>query len=227
MTRLPETSRDVVVWDFNGTLIDDVELVVRSVNGQLARRGLPPLTVERYRELFGFPVADYYGRIGLDPSAESVEELSSEFHDAYVPAFMDCPLHDGVVDALERFKARGVRQFVLSAMEEGLLCSAIEHLEIAGFFEAVYGLAHRKGDSKIDRGRELLADHDIRPDTGLLIGDTDHDAEVAAALGLSVVLIAQGHQSEERLRKMDRPLYRSVRDWSRADRMGNAHSKST
>jgi phosphoglycolate phosphatase len=227
MTRLPETRHALVVWDFNGTLIDDVELVVRSVNVQLAKRRLPLLTVERYRELFGFPVADYYRRIGLDPSAESMEVLSSEFHDAYVPGLMGCPLHAGVVDALERFRALGERQFVLSAMEEGLLRLAIEHLGIAEFFEAVYGLAHLEADSKITRGRELLANHDIRPETGLLIGDTDHDAEVAAALGLSVVLIAQGHQSEERLRKMDRPVYRSVRDWYRADRMGNAHSKST
>ena len=197
----PWSDRDleVVIWDFNGTLIDDVDPVVRSVNVQLAKRGLPLLTIERYREVFGFPVADYYWVIGFDPEVESMSELSAEFHDAYAPGLMECPLHDGVADALVAFRNAGLRQFVLSAMEEALLRSAVDRLGIAGFFDAVYGLAHLEADSKISRGRELLADHDVGPESALLIGDTDHDAEVADALGVSVVLIAQGHQAAARL----------------------------
>ncbi len=191
---------DTVVWDFNGTLIDDVGPVVRSVNAQLEKRSLPRLTVERYREVFGFPVADYYRTIGLDPTAEPIDALSGEFHTAYVPMLMDCPLHDGVVAVLERFRDAGARQFVLSAMEEAALRAVVEHLGIAGFFEAVYGLAHLNADSKLSRGRELLHDYNIRPERALLIGDTDHDGEVAEALGLVVVLVAGGHQSESRLR---------------------------
>ncbi len=199
---IPWSARDleVAIWDFNGTLIDDVDPVVRSVNVQLAKRGLPLLTIERYREVFGFPVADYYRKIGLDPEVESMSELSTEFHDAYVPGLMDCPLHDGVVDVLERFKEQGVRQFVLSAMEEELLRLAVERLGIRGYFVGIYGLEHLKGDSKISRGRDLLEDFDIEPSTALLIGDTDHDVEVAETLNLSAALVACGHQSEERLR---------------------------
>lgn len=208
----PWLARDLeaVVWDFNGTLIDDVDLVVRSVNAQLVKRGLPKLTVDRYRELFGFPVAHYYRLIGLDPSAESIEALSAEFHHAYAPGLIDCPLHDGVRCVVERFKEQAVHQFVLSAMEEGLLQRTIEEFGIADFFDAIYGLAHLKADSKISRGRELLAGHNIRPETALMIGDTDHDAEVADALGVPVVLVAQGHQSKARLHKMGCPVYRDM-----------------
>ena len=202
---------EAVIWDFNGTLIDDVDLVVRSVNVQLAKRGLTLLTIERYRDVFGFPVADYNRKVGLDPKAESMEALASEFHDEYVPGLPDCPLYDGVVDALERFKEKGARQFVLSAMEEELLRSTIERLRIHDYFEGVYGLEHFEGDSKLARAQELLRDFAIRPETALLIGDTDHDAEVAQALGLSVVLIAQGHQKKERLDKTGCPVYGSVR----------------
>jgi len=199
------------VWDFNGTLIDDLDLVIRSVNVQLARRGLPTLTREAYREVFGFPVADYNRRIGLDPDAESMSDLSAEFFDLYVPGLAECLLHDGVHDALVRCRDAGMRQFVLSAMEEGLLRRTIEHLGIARFFEAVYGLAHGEADSKISRARELLADHRIDPETALLIGDTDHDAEVAGKLGLAAALVAQGHQSERRLRATGCAVYGSVR----------------
>jgi len=213
---------DAVIWDFNGTLVDDVELVVRSVNVQLAKWGLPLLTVDRYREVFGFPVKAYYQEIGFDLETESMSDLSAEFVNVYVAGLMKCPPHDGVPDALVQFRNVGRRQFVLSAMEERLLLKTIEHLGIADFFDAIYGLAHLRADSKLSRGRQLLGDHDIRPETTLLIGDTDHDAEVADALGVSAVLIAQGHQSEARLRRAGHPVYRSVRDWLRAHRIGDA-----
>lgn len=207
---------EAVVWDFNGTLIDDVDLVVRSVNAQLARRELPRLTVERYRDVFGFPVADYYRRIGLDTDREPMSELSAEFFEAYTPGLPSCPLHDGVRRALAALGDAGVRQFVLSAMEERMLSATIEHLGIDGFFAAVYGLSHLEGDSKVERGRELLASFAIRPDSAILIGDTDHDAEVAQALGISVALIAGGHQSAARLRATGCPVYESFPDLAAA-----------
>ncbi len=206
---IPWSARDleVAIWDFNGTLIDDLDHVVHTVNVQLARRGLRTITVERYRAVFGFPVEEYYRRIGLDPSAESMAEMAAEFYEEYVPGLLDCALHAGAIEALVAFRNAGLRQFVLSAMEEALLRSAVDRLGIAGFFDAVYGLAHLEADSKISRGRELLGDHDVGPKSALLIGDTDHDAEVADALGVSVVLIAQGHQAAARLEATGRGVF--------------------
>ena len=60
-----------IIWDFNGTVLDDVEAGIRSVNDMLAARGLPVITsVAQYRELFSFPVIDYYRRLGLDVEKE-------------------------------------------------------------------------------------------------------------------------------------------------------------
>jgi len=203
-----------VVWDFNGTIVDDLDLVVRSVNVQSTKRGLSTLTTETYREVFGFPVKAFYQEIGFDLEAESMAKLSAEFHEVYASGLMACPLCDGTRAALTQFRESGVRQFVLSAMEEQLLLDTIEHLGIADFFDAVYGLAHLEADSKMSRGRALLADHGIQPDTALMIGDTDHDAEVAEVLGLSVVLVAQGHQSEERLLATGCAVFRTLQQAS-------------
>lgn len=207
---------DTVVWDFNGTLIDDLDLVVRSVNRQLAKRNLPSLTADAYRDVFGFPVQDYYRRIGVTFESETMADLSADFFAEYAPALKDCPLHDGALDTLRQLKTRGLRQFVLSAMEEGMLRSMIDHFGIAEFFADVYGLAHQKGDSKVSRGRELQQDFGIDPRTALLIGDTAHDAEVAETLGLSVALVSRGHQSTERLRETGYPVYESYRELSQA-----------
>ena len=207
---------DTVVWDFNGTLIDDLDLVVRSVNRQLAKRNLPSLTADAYRDVFGFPVQDYYRRIGVTFESETMADLSADFFAEYAPALKDCPLHDGALDTLRQLKTRGLRQFVLSAMEEGMLRSMIDHLGIPRFFTGIYGLAHQEGDSKVSRGRELQQDFDIDPRTALLIGDTAHDAEVAETLGLSVALVSRGHQSTERLRETGYPVYESYRELSQA-----------
>ena len=209
-----QESFDTIIWDFNGTLINDLDLVVKTVNTQLTKRDLLPLTAEAYRDVFGFPVEDYYRRIGVTFESETMADLSADFFADYAPALKDCSLHDEVLDTLRQAKARGLRQFVLSAMEQGMLRSMISHLNIGHFFDGVYGLADKKGASKILRAQELARDFDIDPRATLFIGDTDHDAEVAQALGMSVALISTGHQSTERLRETGYPVYESYQDLS-------------
>jgi phosphoglycolate phosphatase len=210
VARFAERPVRTVVWDFNGTLIDDLDLVLRAVNRQLQQRNLDLLTIDGYRSVFGFPVSDYYRRIGLDVDGESMAGLSAEFFAAYEPGLKDCPLHEGIREALERFSRCGLRQFVLSAMEEQMLRGMLAHLRIDRFFEAAYGLAHLEGDSKLKRGRNLVGDHGIDPAEAMMIGDTNHDAEVAITLGMTVALVATGHQSFERLVAAGHPVYPTV-----------------
>ena len=71
-----------VIWDWNGTLFDDTPLCVEIMGGMLAKRGLAPLDEGRYREVFTFPVRDYYARLGFDFGRESFADLAVEFHDS-------------------------------------------------------------------------------------------------------------------------------------------------
>jgi len=201
-----------VIWDFNGTLIDDVSLAVRSINVELDRRGLPLVTVDSYREVFGFPMADYYVRLGFDLSRETMEGLADEFHETYLPGLPACPLHEGVTEILEGFAGLGIEQYVLSAMEEATLRASLERLGIARCFQGVYGLGNRLADSKLSRGRDLVFDFQIAVEGTLLIGDTDHDLEVGCALGTRVVLVAQGHQSAQKLCALGSPVFATFRE---------------
>jgi len=205
-----------VIWDFNGTLVDDTALAVRSINVQLSRRGLPLLTVDSYRAVFGFPMTEYYRRLGFDLEVEMLEGLADGFHETYLPGLPECSLHEGVVELLVAMSGAGLSQFVLSAMEEGALRAAIERLGIDHHFTGVYGLGNRLADSKVARGKELLQQFHLRGAETMLIGDTDHDAEVGCALGLSVSLVAQGHQSAERLRATGSPVHSDFRELSEA-----------
>ncbi|MEN6370312.1 MAG: HAD family hydrolase [Thermotogota bacterium] len=204
-----------VIWDFNGTLVDDCALAVEAINVQLARRRLAPLSLDEYRQVFGFPLADYHRKLGFDLSVETMAGLADEFHDVYLAGAPACGLHAGVRAVLERLETAGVRQFVLSAMEETTLREALRRLDIGGHFEAIYGLDHRMADSKIVRGRELLGRFRLSASETLLIGDTDHDVDVARDLGVSAVLVARGHQSGNRLRTLGVPVYETFADLER------------
>ena len=201
---------ETVVWDFNGTLVDDIDLCVRGVNPQLEKQGLPALTAEAYRDVFGFPVQDYYRKLGVDFEKISMTQLAEDFFAIYEPELKNCPLHEGVLEAIDALSARGLRQFVLSAMEQSMLHANLHHLGILDRFEAVYGLADQKGASKIARGQDLLAEQDIDPSTTLMVGDTVHDAEVATELGMQIALVPTGHQSEARLREAGFPVVRDA-----------------
>jgi phosphoglycolate phosphatase len=75
----------------------------------------------------------------------------------------------------------------------------VEHHGLTHYFDRVYGLKDHYARSKVERGRELIFDSQIDREHTLLIGDTDHDLEVAQELGIEALLIADGHQSFERL----------------------------
>ena len=92
---------DAVIWDFNGTLVDDVELALAAINTMLARRGLPAVSREVYRSVFGFPLMDYYRKLGIDITRETPQNLADEFHSAYLPGLPACGLQKGVREILD------------------------------------------------------------------------------------------------------------------------------
>lgn len=206
---------DTTIWDFNGTLIDDVDLAVRAVNVVLGRRDLPTIDVDQHRRAFGHPVGGYYAALGIDLAREDLSALSDEFHEEYLSGVDACGPIDDALELLSACRDRGCRQFVLSAAEQSMLESWVSMLGIERFLDGVYGLGDRLAATKVTRGQELARVHEICPASTLLIGDTDHDVEVASALGCRPVVVAQGHQSLERLEETGEHIwlcFREVRD---------------
>ena len=78
---------ELILWDWNGTLLDDVQLCEDALNRLLARFGYPQrYDREQYRAIFGFPVQDYYARAGFDFARDSFDELARSFMEDYIPA---------------------------------------------------------------------------------------------------------------------------------------------
>ena len=190
-----------IIWDWNGTLLNDAQLAVGCMNRVLAKRGLPVLTMDRYKEVFTFPIRDYYQSVGFDFSQEPFEIPAMEFIDQYNQLVWDCSLHEEALPVLNYFQRSGMRQCILSAMQQDTLDQCLIHYKIAHFFEQVSGLDDHYANSKLETGRWMISKLAILPRELLLVGDTMHDLEVASALGCSCILVGNGHQSQERSKR--------------------------
>ena len=187
-----------VVWDFNGTILDDVDACIKSANTLLTAHGLPRIeSKEAYREKFGFPIIDYYRRLGFDFDTFPYSELAVEWVAYYLENSKASTLYNGLVEVFEAVKARGLSQWILSATELCMLTRQIEGLGIRPYFDGILGLENIQAYSKEEVGvRWRLQNPDARI---LMVGDTDHDAGVAAAMGADCVLLTTGHQNRATL----------------------------
>lgn len=205
-----------VLWDWNGTLLDDVALCLEALHALCLPRNLPLMTLERYREVFTFPVIEYYKAAGFDFDREPFEIPAGEWVRYYSPrVFKDAALFPGVVPALDAFQAAGIGQTVLSAQQHEELAKAVRHFGLLKYFEAVLGKSDFNGESKVALGRAWMENADIDPKTVLLVGDTLHDHEVAEDLGVKCILVARGHQSRSRLEGAGVPVVDNIENITR------------
>lgn len=192
-----------IIWDWNGTLLSDVEHAVTTVNQTLlAPRNLPLQTIETYKQVFCFPISKYYEKLGVNMANESFEQLCEDFVDAFMANVHSCGLVPGARDLLQKVKASGKTQSVLSATDQPNLHRQMELFDLKHCFDFIFGIENKQAAGKIHRGHDLMAESKIAKNKTVLIGDTDHDLEVGQALGIPVLLLAHGHQCSQRLRKL-------------------------
>ena len=198
-----------ILWDWNGTLLDDTQAALDTLNIMLARRRGRPIAMDYYRDHFAFPVKPFYKSIGVCLENEDWDALAVEYHDTY--AAQPKRLNPETLAALERVKASGARQSIVSALRQDLLEAITAELGVAKYMDFVYGVDNLDGRSKVERARELVSSLQTSqtsqiPQTSqtsqtfVLIGDSLHDKEVADALGVRCVLCAQGSHAGWRLR---------------------------
>ena len=204
-----------VIWDFNGTLFDDVSLSVDILRSFCLERGIKPLDIEIYRQYFCHPVIEFYRRAGFDVDEGEFHVLSHDFHDRYLTRLQECRLFDGARELLDFFSAAGLSQSILSALPQDILRSIVASLSLEAYFTDVLGANNRLASGKLDTGRAWMQASRLSPSEILLIGDTTHDAEVAEALGVPCILVAQGFQSRRVVERTGLDVFGSLSELSR------------
>ncbi len=193
-------SQRIIFWDWNGTLLNDTATCLLTMNDMLLRRGMPTLTLDLYKEVFGFPVVDYYRKIGFDFDQESFERLSVEFIDTYNAALGSAQLVSGTIAVLDSFLQLEKRNIIISAMKHDMLLQSVREKGLERYFTDILGIDTIYAASKSAIAIDFVNRNKILPEEVLFIGDTTHDYEVAKEIGCQCILIADGHQTEERLK---------------------------
>lgn len=193
------THKKHVIFDYNGTILYDTDVCVEALNHLLESHHLEPVTKEYYREHFHFPIYSFYEKIGFDFERESFNDLGLRYRKFYLNNLHRCHVYSGLRHLLHELRQHPVTTSILTALNQESLHSQLKHYDLTPLFDFAFGLSDHHAHSKIQRGLDLIKHVGISPNETILIGDTDHDVEVAKALGIEVLVLADGHQNENRL----------------------------
>jgi phosphoglycolate phosphatase len=193
------SEKKTIIWDWNGTLLDDLDICINGINTYLKERNLDLMTRDTYREVFDFPIKNYYTKIGFDFEKEDFEKLSVKFLETYFENFNKTRLAENAPEVLAKLQTAGFKHYILSAMGQADLENSVRLFGIEPFFESIQGAGDILAKGKLEYGRILFEKEKLQAEHTCLIGDTLHDKEVADQLGVSCILVSAGHQTNERL----------------------------
>jgi len=203
-----------IIWDWNGTLLNDVDFCRRIINRILYKNNLPKLSLNKYREIFTFPVQNYYEAAGLDFTKTSFEILGKDFMDDYEKNKFTCNLYDNAKLVLAEIHKREVKQSVLSAYKQDTLLEILKSYNLFDYFDNVIGSDNIYAGGKTHLGLKLIEMLDTDKNEILFVGDTLHDADVAEAMGVHSILVADGHQAKDKLVNKGTLVLDSLKDLS-------------
>ena len=198
-----------VIWDFNGTLLDDVGAAVGANNVMLMKRGLKQIEdMETFFKMADRPMWDFYREMGFDLESEDYRVIAAEWGELYRELSSGCTLFPGAVECLCRFRDMGIPQIVLSASERNILLHQLTSLGIADFFSEILGL---ETFHTIDKTSITQAWRDRNPTAvPIVIGDTENDVKTARILSCDCILKSGGHRSAQSLKKHGYPVIDSL-----------------
>ena len=203
-----------LVWDWNGTILDDIQAVIGATNAAFAEIGLEPITLERYRALYCVPIPVFYERLmGRLPTDDEWVVMDECFHRHYTERRVGCGLTEGVEELLAQWRLAGCSQSLLSMYGHDQLVPVVRAYGIESHFIRVDGRTGPSGGSKalhMERHLAALAAQGggggISAERTVVIGDAVDDAVAAAHVGARAVLYSGGSHSRASLEAVGVPV---------------------
>ncbi len=179
-----------LIFDWSGTLVDDLGPVLEATNAVLAQFGLATLDREGFRRRFRLPYRDFYAEILPHVPLEELEALFRRAFDAAVAPVTVLP---HAREKLAWCAAQGIRTFVLTSMDAAAFERQLASFGLRERFEATYAGVLDKREV-IHR---ILASHGLDPAETAFIGDMTHDMETARHGGIASIAVLTGYQHPE------------------------------
>ncbi|SVB04380.1 uncharacterized protein METZ01_LOCUS157234 [marine metagenome] len=184
------------------------------MNSILLKRKMKTITLEKYRQIFGFPVKEYYINLGFDLEKEPFEICGLEFINEYEKRRYEAELYPEVASLLCKLQNIGISHSILSAQHQTLLDDLVQYYNIQHHFIQLIGLDNHYAHSKTENGLILIKKLNLKSEKILMVGDTDHDFEVAQAMGIDCFLLSHGHHSPRRLEILGAKVFHDLKDLS-------------
>lgn len=199
-----------IIFDWNGTLLNDLNHNLSIINKMRAIYDLVPLSKESYQTHFCFPLEKFYQDTGFGKDIISFEDATQLFIDHYHDGLGKVCLFDNLEQILNQVKELGYKTAILSAYNHDRLVEMVKNRGLFSYFDEVVGIEGDGACSKALQFQKLVTRNKINPELSYMIGDTDHDFEVADSQGVNSVLIPNGHQNEKCWTGLNYTLLKSI-----------------
>lgn len=205
-----------IIWDWNGTILDDLQINFEVENTLLSRHGRNLIKdLEEYQEKFQFPIIKFYESLDFDLENERFEDIAREYVLEFDERFYELEIFPDAESVIREFKYKGIEQIILSQTEQRWLEKQVRVHDIDYLFTELLGAKDIYVKGKVAIALEWITRNDIDTAQVLMVGDTLHDFEVAENIGCDCILIARGHQSKERLLETGVPVLDSIEELRR------------
>lgn len=188
----------VIIWDFNGTLIDDIHAALASVNDMLTKRNQSIIDVETYSKAVDTPIWKFY-EVVFEKGSITPEEAVKEFNSGYDKHLRENPLMDGAREMLSYFEGLKKRQLIVSASNINKVNKSLEALRIREYFTDVLAMDDFNAGDKTFLAKAYLEKNEILPEEAVVIGDCVFDYRMAQEIGADTILNTKGHQARAEL----------------------------
>ncbi len=189
----------LIIWDYNGTLIDDVYVALNSVNDMLIKRNMQTITIEQYYTFMDTPITKFYENL-FDLNEITFDIIAKEFHKGYKKHLPVNPLMENAIKVLEFAHKMNYKQVLISSSNIDKIIPTLKEFSILKYFDDISGATNNYADCKIQRGRSLIKKYSIKKENIYIIGDTLHDYEFAKEIDVKCILTSKGHDGINKLK---------------------------
>ena len=197
-----------IIWDWNGTLIDDAWLCADIMCELLSQHGLPLIDEPKYKEIFEFPISAFYKALGFKRT--TYDAISKEFTETYNIKKNQLKLHNGAKNILQLLSNNNINHSILSASNQGILDESIDYFKLNNFFKNIIGVQNSFAAGKDVKGIKLINQLNVDIEKILIIGDTQYDYFLSKKLGCECLLVSHGHNAHSRLSNFGVPVFYSL-----------------
>ena len=196
---------DLLVFDWNGTVLADTGVVVAAANDQIEFAGGTPLARDEMLQRFYFPVTEFLLELGCDPERVSDPRFADVFHESYERLATTCRTRRGARKVLEYAQKKGIESMILSNHLEARIRVQLGRLNLSDYFSQV--LAHQNGydcshgNTKIAWMERHFAESGADPSRSLIVGDSPEDVGIGKTLGMRTVALANGYYPLAKLKE--------------------------